>query len=147
MKNKTLFRISIIQLTILLLFLVLTLGNEIIDIPHHIFNDTPTSFTQRLGEIYIELSIYFIVMIMQIWLLRSLYKRIRLLEGFISTGVCTWLKSPTASRCVRNWIATCSKSGQRQRLRRYSFAATALCGWVYATCTGGKCIPQYINLC
>jgi hypothetical protein len=69
---------------ILLLFLLLTLGNEIIDIPHYIFNDTPTSYTQRSGEVFIELSIFSIVMALQIVLFRRLYKRIRLLEGFIS---------------------------------------------------------------
>jgi len=84
MKNKTLVRLSIVQLLILFLFLALTLGNEIVDIPHYIFNDTPTSFTQRLGEVIIELSIFFIVMAIQIGLLRKLYKRIRLLEGFIT---------------------------------------------------------------
>jgi len=84
MKNKTLFRILIFQLLILLLFLFLTLGNEILDIPHYIFNDTPTSYTQRSGEIIIELSIFLIVMALQIGLYRRLYRRIRLLEGFIS---------------------------------------------------------------
>ena len=43
MKNKTLFRIAIIQLLILLLFMALTLGNEIIDIPHYLLDDIASS--------------------------------------------------------------------------------------------------------
>jgi len=42
MKNKTLFRIASIQILILLLFMFLTLGNEILDIPHYVLNDPPT---------------------------------------------------------------------------------------------------------
>jgi hypothetical protein len=61
----------------------LTLGNEIIDIPHYVLNDSPTLYSQRLGEITIELSIFVIVMLIQIVLFKKLYKRIRLLEGFI----------------------------------------------------------------
>lgn len=83
MKNKTLYRINICQGVILILFLFLTLGNEVIDIPHYIFNDAPTTFSQRFGEIIVELVIFSIVLAIQFWLLRQLYKRIRLLEGFI----------------------------------------------------------------
>jgi hypothetical protein len=84
MQNNTLFRIAIIQILILLLFLALTLGNEIIDIPHYIFDDISTSFSQRKGEVIIELLIFSIVMALQIWLFARLYKHIRILEGFIS---------------------------------------------------------------
>jgi len=84
MKNKTLFRLTISQLLILLLFLCLTVGNEIIDIPHYVFNDIPTSYSQRIGEIFVELSIFFTVLALQIVLLGRLYKRVRILEGFIS---------------------------------------------------------------
>ena len=83
MKNKTIYRINISQGVILILFLFLTLGNEVIDIPHYIFNDAPTTFSQRFGEIIVELVIFSIVLAIQFWLLRQLYKRIRLLEGFI----------------------------------------------------------------
>ena len=61
MKSKTLRMLTISQLAIFLLFLCLTLGNEIIDIPHYVFNDAPTLYSQRLGEIMIELSIFIIV--------------------------------------------------------------------------------------
>ena len=83
MKNKTLRMLTISQLLVILLFLCLTLGNEIIDVPHYIFNDAPTSYSQRSGEITIELSIFFTIMVIQIALFNKLYKRIRVLEGFI----------------------------------------------------------------
>ena len=83
MKNKTLRMLTIYQLAVVVLFLCLTLGNEIIDIPHYIFNDTATSYTQRIGEIIIELSIFFTIISMQIVIFKKLYKRIRVLEGFI----------------------------------------------------------------
>ena len=69
MKSKTLRIITISQLTIFLLLLCLTLGNEIIDIPHYVFHDAPTLYSQRTGEIIIELSIFFIVMVFEIALL------------------------------------------------------------------------------
>ena len=84
MKNRTLFRMAVYQTAILMLFLLLTLGNEFIDIPNMIFNDAPTSYSQRYGEIGIEIFIFIVIMTLQIILLRKLYKRIRLLEGFIS---------------------------------------------------------------
>jgi hypothetical protein len=83
MKDKTARMLIMAQIAVVILFLCLTLGNEIIDVPHYIFNDTPTSYSQRLGEIIIELSIFLIVMAIQIRLFRKLYKRIRILEGFI----------------------------------------------------------------
>jgi hypothetical protein len=83
MKNRTARMLAITQLIVVILFLCLTLGNEIIDIPHYLFNDSPTSYSQRVGEIIIELSIYLIVTIIQVRVLKKLYKRIRILEGFI----------------------------------------------------------------
>ncbi len=83
MKSKTLRMLTVSQLAIFLLFLCLTLGNEIIDIPHYVFHDAPTLYSQRSGEIIIELSIFLVVMVIQVMTLKNLYKRIRLLEGFI----------------------------------------------------------------
>ena len=83
MKSKTLKMIAFSQGGIFLLFLCLTFGNEIVDIPHYVFGDSPTSHSQRVGEIGIELSIFFIVMAIQLALFQVLYKRIRILEGLI----------------------------------------------------------------
>jgi len=83
MKSKTIRLLTISQVVIVLIFLCLTVGNDIVDIPHYVFNDAPTSYSQRLGEIIIELGIFFIIMTIQILLFKKLYKRIRFLEGFI----------------------------------------------------------------
>ena len=83
MKHKTLRMIAISQAGIFVLFLSLTFGNEILDIPHYVFGDAPTSYSQRLGEIGIELSLFVIVVAIQIALFRILYNRIRILEGLI----------------------------------------------------------------
>jgi hypothetical protein len=83
MKNRTLIIIVISQIFITMLFLCLTIGNEILDIPHYVFNDAPTSYSQRIGEIIIELSIFLVVMTTQSMLLRKLFKHIKLLERFI----------------------------------------------------------------
>jgi hypothetical protein len=83
MKSRMIRVLTMSQFIIAMLFLCLTLGNEILDVPHLVFHDAPTSFSQRTGEIIIELSIFFVVMTTQIVLFRKLVKRIRLLEGFI----------------------------------------------------------------
>ena len=83
LKSKTLRTLAIYQLVVILLLFSLTLGNEILDIPHYFFNSAPTSFSQRYHEVIIELLIFSIVMAIQIFLLKKLYRRIQLLEGFI----------------------------------------------------------------
>jgi hypothetical protein len=83
MKSKSIRLLAISQVAIIFSLLCLTLGNEILDIPHYVFNDEPTSYSQRFGEIIIELFIFFIVTTIQILLFKKLYKRIRVLEGFI----------------------------------------------------------------
>ena len=83
MKNKTLRLLTISQVTIVILLLCLTLGNEMIDVPHYVFNDAPTSYSQRIGEVIIELAIFSIVMAIQTLWFRNLYQRIKLLEGLI----------------------------------------------------------------
>jgi len=84
MKNKTLRILIVSQVSIILLLMCLTLGNEIIDIPHYVFGDTRTSYSQRFNEIWIELSIFITVMTIQIVLFMKWYRRIRILEGFMS---------------------------------------------------------------
>jgi hypothetical protein len=83
MKIGTLRLITIYQFGVAIFFLCLTLGNEILDIPHYPFNDTPTSYSQRIGEMIIELSVFSMVVATQLLVFKKLYKRIRVLEGFI----------------------------------------------------------------
>ena len=82
-KGRTLRLVGIAQLTILLLFLAMTLCNEMLDLPHLIFGDKPTSFEQRAGEVIIELAILTIIMMIEIVLIKKLFQRIRILEGFL----------------------------------------------------------------
>jgi hypothetical protein len=83
MKSKTLRKLIISQLIVVILFLCLTIGNEILDLPHFIFGDKPTSFGQRTGEIIIEVVIFVTVMIIEGLLFKKLYSRIRILEGLL----------------------------------------------------------------
>lgn len=83
MRNKTLGHFAICQLITVFLFFCLTVGNEFLDIPHYIFHDAPSSYQQRMGEIGIEIAIFIMVLVVQTVWFHKLYKRIRLLEGFI----------------------------------------------------------------
>ena len=71
------------QLTVLFLFLAMTICNEVFDLPHLFLGDSVTSFQQRTGEVMIELAILIIIMIIEIILIKRLYQRIRILEGFL----------------------------------------------------------------
>ena len=82
-KSKTLRLVVISQLTVLFLFIAMTICNEIFDLPHIFFGDKPTSSEQRMGEIIIELAILTIIMIVEIVLIKKLYQRIKILEGFL----------------------------------------------------------------
>ena len=83
LKSKTLKLIIISQLTILFVLFFMTISNEVLDLPHYIFGDAPTSFQQRSGEVFIEIAIITIIMIAEVFLISKFYKRIRVLEGFL----------------------------------------------------------------
>jgi hypothetical protein len=61
----------------------MTICNEVFDLPYLLFRDESTSFEQRLGEVSIELAIFTVIMIIEIVLIKKLYLRIRILEGFL----------------------------------------------------------------
>jgi hypothetical protein len=82
-KSKTLRLVMISQFAIVFLFLAMTISNEIIDLPHYIFGDKPTSFEQRTGEVVIELIILAVIIFVEILLIYKFYQRIRVLEGFL----------------------------------------------------------------
>ena len=75
--------IFIWQALILLVFLSLTFTNEVLDLPHFVLGDQATSWSQRIGEITIELIIFIAVIALEIYLFRSLFQRIKILEGFL----------------------------------------------------------------
>ena len=101
MKSKSIRLLAISQVAIVFSLLCLTLGNEILDIPHYIFNDAPTLYSQRFGEIIIELSIFFTVMAIQIVLFKKLYKRIRIIERFMP--ICANCKKIRKTCQVKIW--------------------------------------------
>ena len=75
--------IFIWQALILLVFLSLTFTNEVLDLPHFVLGDQATSWSQRIGEITIELIIFIGVIALETYLSRSLFQRIKILEGFL----------------------------------------------------------------
>ena len=83
LKSKTLRLVVISQLIVIFLFLSMTISNELLDLPHYFFGDKATSFQQRTGEVIIELCILSIIIIIEVVLIRKLYQRIRILEGFL----------------------------------------------------------------
>jgi hypothetical protein len=65
-------------------FVLLTTANEVLDLPHLLFGDEPTTFSQRRGEVILEVSIYFIVVISSYYYIRKKIRtEIKILEGFI----------------------------------------------------------------
>lgn len=75
--------VLISQFAIVLLFVTMTISNEIVDLPHYIFRDNPISMDQRKGEIVIELIIFAIIILIEAILLKYFYQRVRVLEGFL----------------------------------------------------------------
>ena len=77
-------RIWIVFLVMLTVFVSLTIANELLDVPHYLFGDEPTQFSQRKGEVIFELLIYFFVIFSSYHYFRKkLEKEIKILEGFI----------------------------------------------------------------
>lgn len=83
MRHRKINSIFIWQGAILLVFLMLTFTNEVLDLPHFVLGDQATSWSQRSGEISIELIIFIGVVALEIYLFRSLFRRIKILEGFL----------------------------------------------------------------
>ena len=68
---------------ILLVFLILILCNEVLDIPHLLMGDKPTQIGQRTGEIFLEICIFAVVVLIEVLVMKRLLRRIKILEGFI----------------------------------------------------------------
>jgi hypothetical protein len=77
-------QIWIIFTLMLTVFVFLTTANEVLDLPYHLLGDEPTTFSQRRGEVILELSIYFIVVFSSYFYIRKKIRtEIKILEGFI----------------------------------------------------------------
>jgi len=83
MKYQAHRQILFTQFLILLVFLSLTLCNEVLDVPHLLMGDEPTTIGQRSGEVFIEICIFVIVVLIEILVMKKLLRRIKILEGFI----------------------------------------------------------------
>lgn len=82
-KSKTLHTIVFSQCLVLALFLAMTIANEILDLPGLLLGDMPTTFSQRMGEVAIEGIIIVIIVTIELLLMFKLYRRIKILEGFL----------------------------------------------------------------
>ncbi len=98
MKHQAHRQILFTQFLILLIFLVLTLCNEVLDIPHLLLGDEATTIGQRSGEVSVELCIFIIVVLIEILVMKKLFKRIKILEGFLP--ICANCKK---IRVEKNW--------------------------------------------
>ena len=98
MRHNHIQHVFVVQVAVLMIFLLLTFTNEVLDLPHFLFGDQATNWQQRGGEIGIELAIFFFVVAMEIFLFRRLAKRIKILEGFIP--ICAGCKK---IRSRENW--------------------------------------------
>jgi hypothetical protein len=61
----------------------LTLLNEVIDMPHYILSDPPTSSLHRIGEMSIEIFFALLVFGLEILFIQKLRREIRILEGLL----------------------------------------------------------------
>lgn len=89
-KNKDRFhgfkahsRILVLFSAILSVFFVLTITNELLDVPHYLFGDAPTSWGQRKGEVILEAVTYAVVVIIAFYYYNRLRRRITILEGLL----------------------------------------------------------------
>jgi len=71
------------QCGILLVFLLLTLANEMWDLPHYLLGDPAISVSQRTGEVFIEVSVFVFVMALEYVLFTKLLERMKVLEGLL----------------------------------------------------------------
>ena len=76
-------KILLVFTTVLSGFFLLTMANELLDIPHYLFRDAPTLFEQRRGEVFLEFIIYAVVVIAGYLFYNRLQKRINILEGML----------------------------------------------------------------
>lgn len=79
--HKRIWMVFAVMLTV---FVSLTISNEILDLPHYLLGDAPTTYPQRKGEVIIEVLTYFIVIFSSYYYFRKkIEKEIKILEGFI----------------------------------------------------------------
>ena len=81
------------------------MATEIVDIPHYLFRDAPTSFNQRMGEVFMEMTIYILVVCIEILIINAFRKRIKILEGFIPICAnCKKIREQMQWRSIEEYI-------------------------------------------
>jgi hypothetical protein len=83
MKKHSTKRFLCYQFIILGGFFVLTLLNEVIDMPHYILGDPATSSLHRIGEMSVEIVFALLVFGLEILFIQKLRREIRILEGLL----------------------------------------------------------------
>ena len=101
-------RIWMIFLVMLTAFVLLTVANEVLDIPHYLFGDEPTSFAQRKGEVIFEVLIYFLIIFSSFYYFRmKIEKEIKILEGFIPICAnCKKIRQDIDWKTLEEYIST-----------------------------------------
>lgn len=105
-KHKPIQSIFLWQAVILFVFLSLTITNEILDLPHLLLGDTATTWRQRGGEICIEIVIFIAVVSLEVYLIRKMNRRIKLLEGLLPICAgCKKIRSQDQWEHVESYIS------------------------------------------
>ncbi len=101
-RKKTRAHTSILILFSIILsgFFLLTVINELLDVPHYLFGDARTSLEQRKGEVILEAVIYAVVVSFAFLYYSRLQRRITILEGVLP--ICAGCKK---IRKDLDWVA------------------------------------------
>ena len=107
MKGHSTKRFIGYQFIILGGFLVLTLLNEVIDLPHYLLGDPPTSSLHRIGEMSIEVFFALLVFGLEILFIQKLRKDIRILEGLLPICAnCKKIRDLDQWQSIEKYIST-----------------------------------------
>ncbi len=92
-------RIFAVNMALLAGFFILTIMNEVVDVPHYFFGDVPTSWEQRKGEMIFEAIIYAMIVFLAAFYYKRLKDRTSILEGLLS--ICSSCKK---IRQDKDWV-------------------------------------------
>jgi hypothetical protein len=98
-KRKAHGRIFVASTAVLSGFFLLTMMNEVLDVPHYLFGDAPTSWPQRRGEVILEMIAYAMIVLVAVLYYNRLQKRISILEGMLP--ICSSCKK---IRQDKDWV-------------------------------------------
>jgi hypothetical protein len=92
-------RLFVASTAVLSGFFLLTMMNEVLDVPHYLFGDAPTSWEQRKGEVVLETVVYAMIILVAVFCYNRLQKRISILEGMLP--ICSSCKK---IRQDKDWV-------------------------------------------